>query len=180
MRITLREDNDAGMLRRPAKQSGDVNQLQCLLALASIYDGCKRLDAARISGIAIQIVRDRVLRFTAQGPEGLIDRKPPDAAPKLTTEHRAFLAQIAGEGLIPALHGAVRWRIKDQVAWLHEEFCVSVCEITASVVLKSIGFVKLTARPRHHGRNEQVLKAFKEASLRNSRSSEPDCVRKHR
>lgn len=121
-----------------------------------------------------------MLRFNAEGPEGLIDRKPPGAAPQLTAEHRAALAQVVEDGPIPAVHGVIRLRIKDLVAWLHEAFGVSVFETTVSGALKGMGFVKLTARPRHHGRNEQALEAFKKASLRNSRSSEPDCVRKHR
>jgi len=179
VRIALREDYDAGLLRRLAKRSGDANQTRRLLALASIYDGCKRVDAARIGGVTLQIVRDWVLRFNAEGPEGLIDRKPPGAAPKLTAEHRAALAQIVEEGPIPAVHGVVRWRIKDLVAWLHEEFGVSVCETTVSGALKSMGFVKLTARPRHHGQNEHALVAFKKASLRNSRPSELVWGRKH-
>lgn len=66
VRITLREDYDSGMLRRLAKQLGDANQTRRLLALASIYDGCKRLDAARIGGVTLQIVRDRVLHFNAE------------------------------------------------------------------------------------------------------------------
>ncbi|MEQ8778711.1 MAG: helix-turn-helix domain-containing protein [Roseibium album] len=73
-RIALREEYDAGLLRRLAKRSGDAYQTRRLLALASIYDGCKRLDAARIGGVTLQIVRDWVLRFNAEGPEGLIDR----------------------------------------------------------------------------------------------------------
>jgi transposase len=37
------------------------------LALAEIYDGGSRSDAARIGGVGLQIVRDWVLRFNANG-----------------------------------------------------------------------------------------------------------------
>lgn len=50
-RISLRDDFDAGTLRCLAKQSGDADQTRRLLALASIYDGGKRLEAARIGGV---------------------------------------------------------------------------------------------------------------------------------
>ena len=179
-RISLRDDFDAGTLRGLAKQSGDANQTRRLLALASIYDGCKRLEAARIGGVTLQVIRDWVLRFNAEGPEGLVDRKAPGAVPKLTVDHRAALARIVEDGPIPAVHGVVRWRIKDLVAWLHEEFGISVCENTVSGALKDMGFVKLTARPRHHGQNEHALEAFKKASPRNSKPFEPVWVRKHR
>lgn len=107
-----------GRFARLAKQSSDANQTRRLLALASICDGCKRLEAARIGGGTLQVIRDWVLRFNAEGPEGLIDRKSPGAARKLTADHRAALAWIVEAGPIPAVHGVVRWRIKDLVAWL--------------------------------------------------------------
>jgi transposase len=37
----------------------------------------------------LQIVRDWVLRFNAEGPSGLIDRRAPGKAPLLQAEHRA-------------------------------------------------------------------------------------------
>ncbi len=160
-RISLRDDFDGGTLRRLAKQSSDANRMRRSLALASIYDGGKRLEAARIGGVTLQIVRDWVLRFNSEGSEGLVDRKPPGAVPKLTPEHRTALARIVEDGPIPAVHGVVRWRIKDLVVWLHEEFGLSVAESTVRGTLKDMGFVKLTARPRHHGQNEDALEAFK-------------------
>ncbi|WP_133192618.1 hypothetical protein [Labrenzia sp. 011] len=45
-RISLRDDFDAWALRRLADQSRDANQTRRLLALASIYGGGKRLEAA--------------------------------------------------------------------------------------------------------------------------------------
>ncbi|WP_350196952.1 helix-turn-helix domain-containing protein [Roseibium album] len=74
----------------------------------------------------------------------------------------------------------VRWRIKDLVVWLHEGFGLSGAESTMRGALKGMGFVKLTARPRHHGQNEHALAAFKKASPQNSRLSEPVWVRRHR
>ncbi|MBO6512009.1 MAG: winged helix-turn-helix domain-containing protein [Roseibium sp.] len=70
-------------------------------------------------------------------------------------------------------------RIKDLVVWLREDYGVSVCETTVSGALKDMGFVKLTARPHHHGQNEPALEVFKEASARNSKPSEPAWGRKH-
>ena len=176
--ISLRRDFDAGTLRDLARRSRDANQTRRLLALAAIYEGNKRLEAARIGGVTLQIVRDWVLRFNAEGPSGLIDRKSPGAAPKLTADHRAALARLVEQGPIPAVHGVVRWRIKDLVAWLHEEFGISVCQNTVSGALKDMGFVKLTARPRHHGQNDQALAAFKKTSPRNSKPSGPVWGRK--
>ena len=75
--VALREDFCGADLRRLAKGSKDGAQSRRLLALAEIYDGGRRTDAARIGGVGLQIIRDWVLRFNAEGPDGLIDRKAP-------------------------------------------------------------------------------------------------------
>jgi hypothetical protein len=54
-----------------------------LRATAPIYDGGSRTDAARIGGVALQIVCDSVLRFNKHGPDGLINGKAPGNRPKL-------------------------------------------------------------------------------------------------
>jgi transposase len=81
--VPLRADYDGPRLRRLARASDDANQTRRLLALAVIYDGGKRVDAAALGGVGLQIVRDWVLRFNAHGPAGLIDRKAPGQTPKL-------------------------------------------------------------------------------------------------
>ena len=43
-------------------------QARRLLALAAIYDGATRTEAAKIGGVGLQIIRDWVLRFDARGP----------------------------------------------------------------------------------------------------------------
>ena len=49
--IGLRDDFDAGALRARAKRSKDGPQARRLLALASIYDGATRSEAAKIGGV---------------------------------------------------------------------------------------------------------------------------------
>ena len=78
MPIKLRSDFDAVMVRAAAKRSKDGPQARRLLALAAIYDGATRTEAAKIGGVTLQIVRDWVVKFNADGPEGLINRKAPD------------------------------------------------------------------------------------------------------
>ncbi len=43
-----------------------------LLALAVIYAGDSRREAALAGGVGLQTVRDWFLRFNARGPDGLI------------------------------------------------------------------------------------------------------------
>src|SRR5580704_935869 len=64
--ILLWDDFDGPALRRLARQSRDAGQTRRLLALAAIYDGGSRSDAARTGGVGVQIVRDWVIRFNAK------------------------------------------------------------------------------------------------------------------
>jgi transposase len=67
--IPLRPDYDAAKVRASARRSKDGPQARRLLAIAAIYDGASRTDAAKIGGVTLQIVRDWVLKFNAHGPQ---------------------------------------------------------------------------------------------------------------
>ena len=70
--VSLRDDFDGSDLRRLARLSKAAGQSRRLLALAEIYDGGKRLDAARIGDVGLQMVRDWVLRFNAKGHRSML------------------------------------------------------------------------------------------------------------
>jgi transposase len=138
--IGLRNDYDAAGLRAIAKRSKDGPQARRLLALAAIYDGGARSEAAKIGGVGLQVIRDWVLRFNVRGPDGLIDRKAPGQPSRLEDEHRAALARMIEDGPTPSIHGVVRWRIVD------------LCQ--------------LSARPRHHAQAQGAIEDFKKVSRR--------------
>jgi transposase len=163
--IALRSDFTGPDLRRLARQTQDAKQARRLLALATIYDGSSRSDAARIGDVGLQIIRDWVLRFNAAGPDGLVDRKARGPEPRLNDDHRAALAAAIESGPIPAIHGVVRWRLVDLCQWLWEEFRVSIARQTLSRELYSLGYRRLTARPRHHAQAEGAIEHFKKVSL---------------
>ena len=163
--IALRSDFDGATLRRFARKTKNANQGRRLLALAEIYDGGSRSDAVRIGGVGLQIVRDWVVRFNARGTAALIDGKAPGQRPKLNDAQRQALLAIVESGPIPAIHGVVRWRLTDLAQWLHAEFAVSLDETTVGRELKKLGYVKLTARPRHHAQDVEALEAFKKGAL---------------
>lgn len=162
--VPLRDDFDASALRALGRKTRDAHQSRRLLALAEIYDGGSRSDAARIGGVTLQIVRDWVLRFNARGPDGLIDGKALGQPSKLNDAQRRELARIVESGPIPAIHGVVRWRLIDLMQWVWEEFRISVAKQTLSRELRALGFRKLSARPRHRAQNEFALEAFKKTS----------------
>jgi transposase len=132
-----------------------------LLALAEIYDGGSRTEAARVGSVGLQTIRDWVVRFNARGPAGLIDRKAPGNSRKLNDSQRQALVNIVDRGPMPAIHGVVRWRLKDLTLWVWEEFQISLSETTLSRELRSLGYRKLSARPRHYAQNPEALEVFK-------------------
>src|SRR5258707_2541169 len=109
--IGVRGDYDTARLRELAKRSEDANQTRRLLALAAIYDGGSRTEAAKLGGVGLQTVRDWVLAFNAEGPPGLVDGKAPGNRSLLNDAQRDALMQIVEAGPLPAVHGVGRWRL---------------------------------------------------------------------
>src|ERR1700748_1178346 len=180
--IALRPDYDATQLRWLARESEDADQVRRLLALAVIYAGASRTEAAEAGGVTLQVVRDWVLRFNTHGPEGLIDRKAPGQPSRLNDEHRAALVAMVENGPIPAVHEVVRWRIIDLCQWLWEEYEVSVSKQTLSRELRAMGYRKLSGRPRHHAQKAGAIEAFKKkwpatlARIARRRGIDPDNI----
>ena len=164
MPIPLRTDFDASALRSWAKRTKDGPQARRLLALAAVYEGATRTEAARIGDVTLQIVRDWVVKFNTFGPDGLIDRKSPGQPSRLNSVHRAALAAMIERGPIPAIHGVVRWRVVDLCQWVFEEFRVTVAKQTLSRELRAMGYRKLSARPRHHAQVEGAIEEYKKTS----------------
>jgi len=169
--VGVRGDYEAAQLRALAKRSDDAGQTRRLLALAAIYDGGSRSDAAKIGGVGLQTVRDWVLTFNAEGPAGLVDGKAPGNSPLLNDARRQALREIVENGPIPAVHGVVRWRLIDLAQWVFEEFRISISKQTLSRELRALGFRKLSARPRHHAQDAEAMAAFKKTSPRASTRS---------
>lgn len=166
MPIPLCADYDAACLRAAARESKDAGQTRRLLALAAIYDGASRSEAAGVGGVTLQIIRDWVVKLNAHGPDSLVDYKGPGPQPILTKAHRAALATAIEDGPMPAIHGVVRWRIVDLVQWLSDEFQVSVSKQTLGRELRAMGYRKLSARPRHHAQAVGAIDLFKRVSPR--------------
>ena len=161
--IALRPDYDAARLRGLAKAARDAGQSRRLLALAEIYDGGARTRAARVGGVGLQTLRDWVVRFNAHGPDGLIDGKAPGNARKLNESQRQALVTIVERRPMPAIHGVVRWRLKDLTLWVWEAFQISLSETTLSRELRALGYRKLSARPRHYAQNPAALELLKKS-----------------
>jgi len=159
--LPLRCDFDSQTLRGLARRSQDSNQSRRLLSLAAVYDGMSRTDAAWIGGMDRQTLRHWVLRFNADGPEGLCDRWSPGPVRRLSDEQLRELATIVETGPDIQTDGVVRWRRVDLQAVIKEHFGVEYCERWVSQILHDLGFSHMSARPQHPKQNAKVIEAFK-------------------
>jgi len=161
--VALRDDYDAPTLRRLARRCRDVRQAGRLLALACVYDGMSRADAARAGGMDRQTLRDWAHRFNAEGPEGLTDRKPPRPR-RLNAAQLAELAEIVETGPDLEADGVIRWRRIDLQRVIEDRFGVHYHERTISKLLTALGYSHMSGRPRHPAQNTDVIEAFKSLS----------------
>ncbi len=153
--IGVRSDGTAADSRQFTRRSGAPHQV----GVGDYPDsgGGRRSEAATVAGVTLQIVRDWVLRFNANGPDGLTTRKAPGRAAILSDEQRSQLAAVVEAGLIPAAHGVVRWWLCDLAQWVWHEFELSVTRHTLGRELRAMGYRKLSARPRHRGQKSDDI-----------------------
>jgi len=162
--IGVRDDYSAEALRLLAGRVKDANQARRLLAIAAVYDGMDREEAASIGGMDRQTLRDWVLRFNELGPAGLITIKPPGRRPRLSEEQKEELCRLVEAGPDPQSDGVVRWRCVDLKRTLGQRFGVDLSEVRLGQILKELGFSHISARPRHPAQNPQAITAFKKTS----------------
>lgn len=162
--VPLRDDHDAAELRALAKRCADTAQVRRLLALAAVYDGMSRADAAKVGGMDRQTLRDWVHRFNDEGPDGLINRKAAGRSCWLTDGQLAELGEIVETGPDPVVDGVVRWRRVDLQRVIEDRFGVTYSERAISELLKRLGFSHISGRPQHPAQDTRVIESFKKTS----------------
>ncbi len=157
----MRDEHSGDELRRLASTVRDGAQARRLMALAAIADGKTRAEAAAIGLMDRQTLRDWVIRFNEEGPDGLIDRKPPWRASKLTAKQKHELAQIVEEGPANHVPGLIRWRRIDLVQIVKQRFDVEYHETTIGSILKELGFSHISPRPQHPKQEAHIIEEYK-------------------
>jgi len=180
MAVSLRTDFDGNELRGLAKRSSDGPRARRLLALAAIYDGMNRTEAAAVGLMDRQTLCDWVHRFNSEGPEGLANRKNGGRKRKLDEEQMAELGLVVTAGPDPETDGIVRWRRADLAAVIKKRFDVTYSERGVGELLKVLGFSHISARPQHPEQDAEVIAAFKKTSPIRSRPRPPNSRQVHR
>jgi transposase len=175
--IRIRQDFDAATLRRLATTVADADQVRRLLALAAVYDGKDREEAARIGGMDRQTLRDWVHRFNERGPDGLVNVKAPGRPPTLSKDQMEELGRLVEAGPDPEKDGVARWRCVDLKRVVGARFAVDLSEVSLGRVLRKLGFSHISARPLHPKQDPEAIATFKK-KLSGPRvgDREPTCI----
>ena len=112
-RLSIRQDIPAEELRRLARQETDGRVACRLLGVANALDGMPRGRAARQAGMDRQTLRDWVIRFNAEGVDGLRDRPKSGRPAWLDDGQLAAFKALVLRGPDPERDGLSSWRAKD-------------------------------------------------------------------
>ncbi len=162
--IEVQGDFSADELKKMAADSKDARYVRRLLMIASVLEGAKRHEAAKIGNIDVQTLRDWVIRYNVEGSDGLHDRKHLGREPLLDeAEIKEFATLVKAD---PDLYkdGVVRWRLKDLKHEIWKFFKKEMCEMTVSRYLKQAGFSYISARPLHPKQKKEAIETFKKTS----------------
>jgi transposase len=156
-----RTDMTSAQLRAAAGREKDGAAARRILALALVLEGTDRTTAAKTCGMDRQTLRDWVHRYNNEGLAGLRNRKPSGRPSSLTAQQKAVLCQLVEHGPDPAVHKVVRWRRRDLAAELERRFGVKLHERSVGDLLASLGYRRLSVRPRHPQTDEAAQETFK-------------------
>ena len=163
--VIIRMENSAADLRGLAVKSRDAAQGRRLLAIAMVLEGSSREDAARQAGMDRQTLRDWVHRYNELGVEGLVSRRAPGPAARLTAAQMQEFRTLVIAGPDPAVHHVVRWRCADLRDEVARRFGVTVHERAIGKWLRKLGLTRLQPRPYHPKKDPAAEEAFKKTSV---------------
>jgi transposase len=171
VRITRRDHSAAALRSEAARGAHDANAARRMLALAMVLEGHARDEAARLTGMDRQSLRDWVHRYNAEGLAGLVDRSAPGRRPSLSPEPRRGLAGMVEKGPEVEKDGVVRWRRIDLRGAIEARLGVQLHERTVGKLLAKLDMRRLSVRPKHPLVDLAAQEAFKKLRPAGARGS---------
>ena len=167
--LAIRQDVSADELRRLARRELDRRAAMRLLAIANALDGLSRAEAARLAGMARQALRDAVVRYNAEGPDGLHDRPRSGRPEALTPGQQAALKAWVLRGPNPERDGVSAWRLVDACAHAERTYGVRYSGWGMSRLLHRLGLSRQKTRPRHPQGSATERAAFEKGARADAR-----------
>jgi transposase len=170
--LTIRTDLTSTELRRLARGETDGRVCRRLLAIAMALDGVSRDDAARQAGMDRQTLRDWIVRYNAEGVDGLRDRARSGRPPLLAGALEAELAGLIAAGPDVERDGVVEYRVRHIRDLALRHFGADYSRTGMQERLHRMKLSFLTPRPIHPKTDAAAQEAFKKTSPSASPASE--------
>jgi transposase len=164
--LPIRRDYSSAELRQRASRERDRRASLRLLALANALDGMTRAEAARLAGMERQALHDAVLRFNAEGPEGLQDRPRRGRPERLSEGQQAALKAHILRGPDPERDGVSAWRLIDLCDHVERRYGVRYSIWGLSCLLRRLNLSRQKTRPSHPRGDAAAQAAFKKGAAK--------------
>jgi len=171
--LAIRQDLSPAELRRLARIEPDRRAAMRILAIANALEGMSRAEAAKLAGMERQALRDAVLRYNAEGVDGLHDRPRPGRPEALTEGQQAALKAWVLRGPNPERDGVSAWRLADICDHVEKVYGVHYSEWGMSCLIERLGLTRQKARPRHPRGSAAERAAFKKWAWVEARRGRP-------
>ena len=162
--LAIRDDKSAAELRQFARTSPDRRAGLRVLAIATAMDGKSRAEAAEVIGRERQSLRDAIVRYNAEGLDGLRDRPGGGAKTQLNAERCAELKAWITAGPDPDRDGVSTYRLVDIAEWVERKWDLKYTLSGMSKLLRRIGLSWQKARPTHPQGDAAAREEFKKSS----------------
>jgi transposase len=107
-----------------------------------------------------QALRDAVVRYNAEGLEGLCDRPKPGRPAALTEAEQALLLATIFRGPDRTRYGCVDWTLPALCRWIENRFAKRLHPASLSRILRRLDLSRQKTRPLHPQADERANTAF--------------------
>ena len=113
-----------------------------------------------MAGMERQALRDAVLRYNADGVDGLFDRPKGRRAEWLTGSEQATLAAAIFKGPKPEIDGVCTWTCEALAIWISEKFGKTIHPDSVGRILRRNGLSRQKVRPVHPKTDAKAQERF--------------------
>jgi transposase len=111
-----------------------------------------------------QALRDAVLRYNAEGVDGLLDRPRSGRKPRLTDAEQTELAKLITDGPDVEGTGVSAWTLADLCAEIKQRWAKTLHPASLSRVVRKLGFSRQKARQMHLQSSKEAQEASKKGT----------------
>ena len=147
-------------LRRWARRCGTTRGAARAYAIANALDGMTRAQAARLAGLERQALRDAVIRYNAEGLQGLFDRQAPGRAPFLSEDEQAALVDAVRRGPDRDSDGVCTWTCEALAVWISRTFGKALHPDSVGRIVRRNRLSRQKARQGHPKADAQAQERF--------------------